>query len=117
MGPGSLTGIEPGPSALGAQGLTQWTTREVPTIPSFIEAELNLMEGGKVILGFYEATCVPLDLNVELYEQKAGGTLVVWISNLSSQSFPYRPVFPRHELTEGISFRQNQPVLFPFLSP
>ena len=88
MEPGSLTGIEPGPPALGAQSLSQWTTRVVPTIPSFIEAELNLMEGGKVILGFSEATCVPLDLNVELYEQKAGGTLVVWISNLSSQSFP-----------------------------
>ena len=88
MGPGSLTGIEPKPSALGAQRLSQRTTREVLTIPSFLEAELNLMGGGKVILGFSEATCVPLDLNAELYEQKAGGTLVVWISNLSSQSFP-----------------------------
>lgn len=61
-----------------------------------------------------EATCVPLDLNAELYEQKAGGTLVVWISNLSSQSFPRDLSFQDNEPTEDISFPQSQPVLFPF---
>ena len=38
-------GIEPGPPALGAQSLTDWTTREVPN-----SKYLNLESGGKVYI-------------------------------------------------------------------